>query len=54
MHAVAKSWAVRLNGGPSGTNWTFSIWWRVVDPGLDNPNRTATLDNRIVRLTRQE
>jgi hypothetical protein len=53
-HAVSKSWVVRLNGGPSGANYTFEIWWRVVDPGLNNPQKTATLDNRIVRLTRYQ
>ena len=51
--SVAKSWAVRLNGGTTGLIRTFSIWWRVVDKNNDAFNAgLGRLDERTVRLTR--
>jgi hypothetical protein len=49
---VSKSWFVTLRGGESGTNWTFTIWWRL--RGVHDPNLFAGLINRVVRLTRYD
>jgi hypothetical protein len=54
LHAASKSWVVTLTGGESGTNWTFTIWWRF--PSVADPERghIAVLQHRTVRLTRYD
>jgi hypothetical protein len=49
--SVAKSWAIRLSGGSSGADYTFTIWWRASDVNAFNA-LIARLDNRTVRITR--
>jgi hypothetical protein len=51
-HTISRMWAVRIAGGASGADHTFSIWWRVVDSLPDDGDLFGLLDNRIVRSTR--
>jgi hypothetical protein len=48
---VAKSWAIRLSGGSSGADYTFTTYWRATDVGPYS-HLIARLDNRTVRVTR--
>ena len=50
---ISKSWAVRLAGGASGADWTFSIRVQVVDVFSDD-SLTVTFDDRMVRITRYD
>jgi hypothetical protein len=54
LHAASKSWVVTLTGGQSGTNWTFTIWWRFPSVADPERNHIAVLRNRTVRLTRYD
>src|SRR5262245_24663100 len=54
FHSASKSWVVTLSGGESGTNWTFTIWWRFRSSADPEHSHIAVLRNRIVRLTRYD
>ena len=55
LRSVAKRWVTRLLGGSEGFDYTFTIWWRVVDQFPRNLGFVnASLSKRIVTLTRYD
>lgn len=55
LSSVASSWVARLTGGSEGFDYTFTIWWRMIDeyPHTDILGY-GHLAKRIVKLTRYD